>query len=197
LNFCLENRLPIIEDGAYQELCFDESVMPLKALDKNGSVMYLGSSSKTLAPGLRIGWVVADEPIIKRLGDVKMQMDYGASSLSQWTFTEFLNSGLYYEYVKQLKQKLKQRRDNALKVLENNFKDIATWQVPEGGFYIWLTFKNNVQVDQLFEKSVQHKILLNPGDMYDFKHNRSLRLSYAYVNQTEFEQSILILRKII
>ncbi|MFC6176644.1 PLP-dependent aminotransferase family protein [Companilactobacillus huachuanensis] len=198
MNFCIKNRLPIIEDGAYQELCFDgKPALPLKAIDDNGMVMYLGSASKTLAPGLRIGWVIASEPVIQRLGDAKMQMDYGASSLSQLVFAEFLQSGKYDKYLLDLKQTLKRRRDNALLTLKKYFQDIATWDVPIGGFYIWLTFNENVEVDDLFERALDKGILLNPGDIYDFKHNRSLRLSFAYVTSGEFNSAMHSMRTII
>ena len=104
---CAENRLPIIEDSAYHELCYDTKVpLPLKALDQSGSALYLGSASKTLAPGLRIGWVIAPESIVQRLGDIKMQTDYGASSISQWIFAEFLTSGLYRRYLDELRGEL-------------------------------------------------------------------------------------------
>lgn len=198
MDFCIKNRLPIIEDGAYQELCFDDELaLPLKAIDENGMVMYLGSASKTLAPGLRIGWVIASEPVIQRLGDAKMQMDYGASSLSQLVFAEFLKSGKYGCYLTDLKQILKARRDNALEVLEKYFRDVATWDVPIGGLYIWLTFNDVVEVDDLFEKALAKGILLNPGDIYDFKHNRSLRLSFAYVTCEEFTEAMRSMRRII
>lgn len=191
IEFCTKNRLPIIEDGVYQELCFDnEQILPLKAIDDNGMVMYIGSASKTLAPGLRIGWVIAAEPIIQRLGDAKMQMDYGASSLSQLVFTEFLNSGKYDQYLVDLKRILKKRRDNALETLNKYFKNIATWDEPVGGFYIWLTFNDGVEVDNLVDRAIEENILLNPGDIYDFKRNRSLRLSFAYVTCGEFEKAI-------
>lgn len=198
MDFCIKNRLPIIEDGAYQELCFDdESVVPLKAIDDNGMVMYLGSASKALAPGLRIGWVIAAEPIIQRLGDAKMQMDYGASSLSQLVFTEFLQSGMYDEYLVDLKAELRKRRDNALTTLNKYFKDIATWDEPIGGFYIWLTFNENVDVENLFEDALNVGILLNPGDIYDFRKNRSVRLSFAYVTCEEFEKALQKISKLI
>lgn len=198
MEFCVKNRLPIIEDAVYQELCFDDGMepKPLKALDKNGMVMYLGSASKALAPGLRIGWIIASEPVIERLGDAKMQMDYGASSLSQLVFAEFLNSGLYDEYLVGLKKELKKRRDNALRMLEKHFKDIATWGNPIGGFYIWLTFNEDVNVDNLFDDALKEKILLNPGDIYDFKRNRSIRLSFAYVTCEEFDEAIKKIKKI-
>ncbi len=78
IEFCTANRLPIIEDSAYQELCYESNPpRTLKSMDKNGMVIYLGSASKSFVPGLRIGWIIAAEPIVQRLGDVKMQMDYG------------------------------------------------------------------------------------------------------------------------
>lgn len=186
--FCQEHRLPVIEDGAYHELCYDGPVpIPLKAMDQTGTVLYLGSASKTLAPGLRVGWIVAPEPIVQRLGDVKMQMDYGASSVSQWILAEFLTSGRYQAYLSQLKEELCRRRDHALEVLEQTYGDLAKWNRPTGGFYIWLTFQKELSMETLFARAGKAGILLNPGDLYDFGENRSLRLSYAYTSCREFE----------
>ncbi len=67
------------------------------------------------------------------------------------------------------------------------YHGLADWNTPEGGFYIWLTFKDNIPIERLFEKAAKAVILLNPGDMYDFEHNNSLRLSYAYTSCEEFE----------
>ena len=100
LDLCSHYDLPIIEDGAYEELTFDGTPPPsLKSLDTGGQVLYLGSVSKSLAPGLRIGWMIAPEPVAQRLGDVKMQIDYGASSLSQQVLARFLTSGRYAQYL--------------------------------------------------------------------------------------------------
>uniref|UniRef100_UPI0040259CF8 aminotransferase-like domain-containing protein n=1 Tax=Megasphaera sp. TaxID=2023260 RepID=UPI0040259CF8 len=100
LELCSRYDLPIIEDGAYEELTFDGTPPPsLKSLDPGGRGLYLGSVSKSLAPGLRIGWMIAPEPVVQRLGDVKMQIDYGASSLSQQVLARFLTSGRYEQYL--------------------------------------------------------------------------------------------------
>lgn len=198
MGFCAGKRLPIIEDGAYHELFFGGPLPPaLKSLDRTGAVIYLGSASKTLAPGLRIGWMIAPEPMVQRLGDVKMQMDYGASSVSQWILAEFFESGCYDKYLKELREIMRERRDRALEVLEENYRDIARWNVPGGGFYIWLTFKAPIALDRLFKRAAEEGILLNPGDMYDFKSSRSLRLSYAYTNPREFESGARKLLQII
>ncbi|MCI5498650.1 MAG: PLP-dependent aminotransferase family protein [Clostridiales bacterium] len=191
MKFCVDHRLPVIEDGAYQELCWEgPDPTPLKALDQTGSVLYLGSASKTLAPGLRVGWIVAPEPIVQRLGDVKMQMDYGASSVSQWILAEFLTSGRYRQYLSALKETLKKRRDHALAVLEQACGDLAKWNRPTGGFYIWLTFQREISMEKLFVRAGKEGILLNPGDLYDFAENRSLRLSYAYTSCEEFAAGV-------
>lgn len=192
MDFCIANRLPVIEDGAYHELCYEgQQPKPLKSLDKTGMVMFLGSASKCLAPGMRIGWIIAAEPIVQRLGDVKMQMDYGASSISQWVFAEFLSSGLYSSYLSNLNAELRRRRDNALAVLEKYYQNIASWNTPKGGFYIWLTLKVNIHTEQLFERAAKVNILLNPGDIYDFERNNSLR----YLTRIHHATNLKTLRK--
>ena len=160
-------------------------------------VIYLGTASKTLSPGLRIGWLVAPEAVVKRLGDAKMQMDYGASSVSQYIFLEFLKTGMYESYLCKLKNILKQRLDNAMRILEEHFQSIAEWTRPKGGFYIWLTFRQPVKTDLLFNEAIKAGILLNPGDIYDFKANNSIRLSYAYITEDEFKKGAMILKKLI
>lgn len=191
MNFCEERQLPVIEDCAYQELWFDG--MPpesLKQMDQSGMVIYLGTASKTLAPGLRVGWIVASEELVQRLGDVKMQLDYGASSLSQWAFEKFLTSGLYGQYTAKMREEMRQRRDWALEVLDKYGKEFAVWNIPAGGFYIWMTLKQQISMETLFYRAVGDGVLLNPGDIYDFKENHSLRISYSYLGREEFENAI-------
>jgi GntR family transcriptional regulator of abcA and norABC len=197
-DFCSANRLPILEDDAYGELWFDEKPpLPIKSMDKSGMILYTGTISKTLAPGLRIGWLVGPESVVDRLGDVKMQMDYGASSLSQWALTELLESGAYDDYLKTLRIKLKERRDLALDLLERYFADIAEWTAPKGGFYIWAHIKKSIPSDKLFHEALSKNILLNPGSIYDYKENRSIRLSYAYADKKDLETGLQVLSTII
>lgn len=188
LNTCESYRIPIIEDDVYRELWIDEvPPMPLKTKDRNGNVLYLGSISKSLAPGFRIGWVVGPEHVIERLSDIKMQTDYGSSSISQLILAEWISSGFYTEHLEKLRIQLKHRRDKTLQILSENFKDIALWNIPKGGFYIWLKLKCNISMNKLFLEAIKEKILINPGNIYDFSNNQNLRISYSYNSDNEME----------
>lgn len=189
--FCQNRRLPIIEDNAYGELWLDsEPPRPLKTFDKNGMILYLGTVSKTIAPGLRIGWLVGPESVVERLGDVKMQIDYGASSLSQWALAELFSGGYYDSYLTEVRQKLKERRALALRALDEYFKGIADWNVPSGSFYIWLRLRGSVSTDRLFQAALEDNILINPGSIYDYDKNKAIRLSYAYAPEDQLTDGI-------
>ena len=198
-DFCSKHRLPILEDDAYGELYFEGDVppLPIKALDDSGVVLYTGTISKTLAPGFRVGWLVGPESVVNRLADVKMQMDYGASSLSQWALTEIFNSGAYDEYLGKLRLQLKERRGITLEALEKNFSDIAAWDTPTGGLYIWLRVNSKISSDKLFQEALNKNILLNPGSVYDYKENKNIRLSFAYANKEDLAKGIATLGDII
>lgn len=198
MNTAAALRLPILEDGAYQELWLDvPPPQPLKALDRRGSVLHLGTLSKAASPGLRIGWIVGPEPVVRRLADIKMQTDYGASSLSQLAAARWLDGGYHKEHLQSLRMKLRQRRDFMLQLLDAHFGDLATWNPPAGGFYIWLFLKHPVPPRRLFAAALQAGLLLNTGDLYDRSDNSHLRLSYAYASFAEMESGLKILAGII
>jgi GntR family transcriptional regulator, regulator for abcA and norABC len=198
MDVCEQEQLPIIEDDVYRELWIDSPPPPpLKTIDKNGLVLYLGSISKTLSPGLRIGWMVGPKPVIERLADIKMQTDYGSSSLSQWVAAEWLSSGLYHQHLEKVRTELKVRRDVMINSLQKHFFDIATWSVPKGGFYLWLRLLPPISSRKLFEKALEHGILLNPGNVYDHHATQYLRLSYSYASLDELENGIFRLSEVI
>ncbi len=198
IDFCQKERLPIIEDDAYRELWLDEKPpLPLKALDSSGSVIYLGTVSKSLAAGLRIGWLVGPETVVDRLGDIKMQTDYGASSVSQAILETWLSGGYQDRYIEKLRSELRNRRSLVLNILDECMSDIATWDKPTGGFYVWLKLNKTISLKKLFKNAAQEKILINPGQIYDFEDNRFIRLSYSYASLEELKFSIRRLSELI
>lgn len=198
MSWSRDRQVPIIEDDAYRELYFhSKPPNPLKSFDVSGNVLYLGSASKSMAPGMRIGWVVGPEPIINRLGDIKMQTDYGASSVSQWLLTIMLQNKTYSEHLIQLRGKLKLRCDYLLSLLEEHFSDLASWNKPEGGFYIWLKLNTKYPVSQLFDQALKEGVLLNPGYIYSSENNAYIRLSYSYASEVDLKKGLIILSRII
>ncbi|WP_312833575.1 aminotransferase-like domain-containing protein [Sedimentibacter saalensis] len=189
--FCIDNRIPVIEDDAYGDIWLEnEPPKPLKSMDEHGMIIYLGTISKVLAPGLRIGWLVGSESIVNRLGDVKMQTDYGASSVSQWILKEVLCNTNYDQYLKETKIALKNRRDLMISALDKYFKELAVWETPKGGFYIWLVLKREISMEKLFQAAIKEGILLNIGSSYDFNKNNALRLSYSYIDEKDIIDNI-------
>lgn len=110
---CQQTGIPIVEDDVYGDLWFEgDCPQPLKSLEENDNILYISSLSKTVSPGLRVGWIIGKPSVVMHLADLKMQNDYGASSLSQFIATEWLNNPLYHEqHLNYLKQALIERRD--------------------------------------------------------------------------------------
>lgn len=198
LAVCREERLPVIEDDVYRDLWLDcPSPPPLKSMDKSGNVLYLGSMSKTTSPGLRIGWVAGPQSVIERLADIKMQTDYGASSLSQWAAAEWLAGGHYDSALIRLREQLRIRRRAASQALDRHFSGLAEWTVPAGGFYIWLRLNRCVPAKRLFEQALAQGVLLNPGYLYGEQEQRSLRISYSYANPEQLSYAVGLLAQLV
>lgn len=192
---CEREQLPIIEDDVYRELWLDEPPPPpIKTYDRTGNILYLGSLSKSLGPGLRIGWILGPEALIERLADIKMQTDYGSSTLSQYAAAEVIENGTYDLHLTQFREQLRERRQAALALLETHLSDLADWTLPKGGFYIWVKFKQPVPMKQLFQNCLKNNFLINPGELYDQKQPNTFRLSYAYASTEELAQGLAFIR---
>lgn len=198
ISICEKERLPIIEDDVYSELWIDEKPpAALKSLDYAGNVLHIGSVSKTLSPGLRIGWIVGPETVISRLADIKMQMDYGSSSLSQMTVSKWFETGLYHAHLNDMRTALRKRRDFALQLLDHYFSDLGIWDIPKGGYYIWVKIHGKVSMSKVFEEAFNRSVLMYPGYIYGTSENRALRISYSYASFDDLEKGIRVLAEVI
>lgn len=190
--------LPILEDGAYSDLWIDEQPpLPLKARDQEGRVLYVGTLSKSVSPGMRIGWIVGSEPVIQRLADIKMQTDYGSSAFSQQVAARWLLDGYHAEHIAHIQQELRVRRDYTLVLLQRYLSGAADWTAPAGGFYIWLSLREAPTPQKLFQQALDAGVLLNVGQIYDRLDHRHIRLSYAYASLEELEKGIIALARIL
>ncbi|MCL1701700.1 PLP-dependent aminotransferase family protein [Lysinibacillus sp. Bpr_S20] len=184
---CKASRIPIIEDDVYHELLFEAATPPIKSMDASGQVLYIGSVSKTLSPGLRIGWLIGPTTVIERLADIKMQTDYGSSAISQEIVLHWLQTGKYEKHIKSLRKELLCRANFVEGILQESFADIASWSQPKGGFYIWLKFHEPIVDKALFTKLLHRQVLINPGYIYDPNDSQHIRLSYAYATYEELK----------
>lgn len=198
LNLAERAQIPIIEDDVYGDLWIDNPPpRPIKSLDKHGNVLYLGSLSKSLNPGLRIGWIVGPEAVIDRLADLKMQTDYGTSSISQRAAAEWLSSGLYEEHISAVRKELKVRRNAALQALNQHLSRYAEWQQPAGGFFVWVKMKQEISLADLYRKALARGVLINPGRIYSNQKSPHFRLSFANAQVEDIVKGIAVLESLI
>ncbi|MCQ2010899.1 PLP-dependent aminotransferase family protein [Sporolactobacillus sp. STSJ-5] len=187
LAICEKWRVPIVEDDAYRSLELSDetqSPQPLFSLDASHErVIYIGSLSKTVAPGLRIGWIVAPEPVLKRLREAKYQMDHGSDIITQQIAEHYLRSDLWEKQVEQLRHLLEQRRRAMVDLLFANCGGILSFTVPKGGYHLWCRCTPNVSDTKLLEACIKQGVLIVPGTVYG-AHPRFVRLSFA-CNQVE------------
>ncbi len=198
LKICEELNIPILEDDVYRELWLDSPPPPpLKSLETKGQVLYIGSVSKHLSPGLRIGWIVGPKAVIERLSDIKMQVDYGASTLSQIVTEMWFNSPRREEALKAIRDNLRKRRDTALSALNTYMSDLGVWENPRGGFYIWIDLNTQISEEQLFEKAVEAGVLVYPGHVYGTDGGTALRISYSSETDERIIEGIRKLSEVI
>lgn len=134
---------------------------------------------------------------MQRLADVKMQMDYGVSVLTQQVAEELLRTGLYEKGVRNIRSQLTERRDLMMQLLDKYFSEFAEWSVPSGSFFVWVRLKNRVSAEKLFNLALKEKLLIMPGGVYDHGHSSSIRLTYGYLTYEEMEKSTQALADII
>lgn len=196
--FCQNERLPIVEDDAFGELYYDSPPpASLKSMDAGGMVLYLGTFSTILAPGLRVGWLVGPESVITRLADIKMQIDYGASSLSQTIAHTFLKNYDYQLYMDRIRNGLRKRKDHIIRELKKHLSGYATWTEPKGGLHIWITLNKKPDMYKIFYEAVHNKLIIVPGYIYERSMNYSIRLTYSYSDMKDISLGVKKLAEII
>lgn len=159
--------VPIIEDDAYGELRFDGAALPpLKALDEQEVVIYLGSFSKVLSPGLRVGFMIAPTPIMEKLVYAKQAADLHTSVLPQRIAHEFLRQGLLDPHIQKIIDSYRCRRDAMLEAMTRLFPPGVRWSRPEGGIFLWVTLPAGMDAGQLFERAVAQRVVYVPGANY-------------------------------
>ncbi len=193
---CEKLRIPLIEDDPYRELHFNDSYkLPQSLLSltrKAQSIIHIGSVSKTIAPGFRIGWLIGPSSIIERLADAKKQMDLGTSMLTQKIMATYLLSDDNKLNKTKLIEMLTSRRNAMIQALNQYLKGRAEWKNPEGGYFVWLHVATNLTDKELVEKGIKKGLLLFPGSLYGAEKGY-IRLNFALVNEIQIKKGIFLL----
>ena len=192
----------IMEDDVYRDLSF-EGAAPASfyALAHGKQVLSIGSFSKTLAPGLRLGWLLGSEDAIQRcINCGTMQMGGGANPFAAQIVAEYCRSGHWETHILRLRSLYKMRRDIALSALGRYMPSDVGWTHPAGGFFIWLSLPENVFAQHVKRQALQKGVSLVAGEGFfvnpsDGQHN--LRLAYSYTAPDEIDTGIRILAQVI
>jgi 2-aminoadipate transaminase len=159
-----EHEVLIVEDNPYGLLRYDGEPQPtLYSLDGGDYVLYLGTLSKILSPGIRIGWVAAPPPVLEKIGLGKQAADLCTSTLSQYFVREYFGEGRWLEYIADLVGIYRRRRDAMLDALERHFPPQAEWTRPEGGLFLWATLPDYIDTTDLLAKALRDNVAFVPG----------------------------------
>ena len=169
--------IPIIEDDPYGQLRYEgEHIPPLVVLDRTnllrdngyllGNVIYLSTFSKVLAPGLRLGWIVAPPDVITHLVQLKQSTDLHTSSFTQMVAYEVARDGFMEEHVKLIRRVYKERRDAMLEALHNYFPPDVSWTHPQGGLFLWVTMPPGIDTMKLLDTALRQDVAFVPGEPF-------------------------------
>jgi DNA-binding transcriptional MocR family regulator len=181
LEICQSNGILILEDNPYGLLSFEEDVPPaIRSLNDDG-VIYLGSFSKTLAPGFRVGWALAPHAIREKLVLAAEAAILCPSSFSQMVISEYLSQADWKGQIETFRGVYKERRDAMLEALEEHLPDLS-WNVPNGGFYIWCSLPENLDSKAMLPRAVTELVAYTPGTAFfaDGGGRQNIRLSFCY-----------------
>jgi 2-aminoadipate transaminase len=183
LDIAAQHDLLVIEDDPYSEVRFEgDEVRPLKALDKEGRVIYLSTFSKILAPGLRIAWVVAGEEMLQKLTISKQSTDLCTNTFGQWIAREYVARGHLDRQLVKICSLYKRKRDIMLKAMAEHFPEGTTWTKPKGGLFVWATMPQQIDTREMFEQAIAKNVAYVVGSAFypDGGGRNSMRLNFSF-----------------
>jgi DNA-binding transcriptional MocR family regulator len=203
LTICRDAGLLVVEDNPYGLLGFDgDAPTALRALDdaasvgeddeRPGGVIYLGSFSKTFAPGLRVGWVLAPHSVREKLVLANESAVLCPPTFNQMAVAEYLATQPWQEHVKGYREIYRERRDTMLDALEGAMPEGCTWTRPAGGFFLWLTLPDGLDSRALLPRAIQNRVAFVPGTGFyaDGQGVANLRLSYCYPEPERIREGV-------
>lgn len=190
LEICSSLGIPIVEDDPFSLTSFTGNPPPtLKSLDTNNTVIYIGSLSKIVASGLRIGWMVAPQSVITRLAAERQQIDFGMSVLPQRIAARLLSEAYFDQHLVRLRQELLKKRNLLIDALQRELPGEVAYSLPQGGLHLWCKVNPPFHDTLLLEESVKQGVLYYPGTVYGSKAGY-VRFTYARPHEDEIDLGI-------
>jgi DNA-binding transcriptional MocR family regulator len=192
LDICAAYDLLIVEDNPYGLLRYEgDPIRPLRA-EESERVIYLGSFSKTLASGLRVGWALAPHAVRAKLVLAAESAVLSHSMLSQLVVREYLATQPWREQIKSFRELYRDRRDAMLSALPEMMPDGCSWTHPAGGFFVWLTLPEGLDSKAMAPRAIAGRVAYVPGTGFyaDGTGHRHLRLSFCYPEPTRIREGV-------
>ena len=199
LDICRSEKIFIVEDNPYGLLGFDRPSPNAMRSEDSENVIYLGSFSKTIVPGFRIGWALVPQSLKEKLVIASESSILCPSNFSQMAIASYLANQPWREQIASFCALYKVRRDAMLSALDAYFPKAATWTKPAGGFYVWVTLPPEIDTKAMVPKAIAAKVAYVPGTAFyaDGFGSWSLRLSYCYPTPERITQGVMALSKVV
>ena len=199
LDICRSEKIFIVEDNPYGLLGFDRPSPNAMRAEDSENVIYLGSFSKTIVPGFRIGWALVPQSLKEKLVIASESSILCPSNFSQMAIASYLANQPWREQIASFCALYKVRRDAMLSALDAYFPKAATWTKPAGGFYVWITLPPEIDTKAMVPKAIAAKVAYVPGTAFyaDGFGSWSLRLSYCYPTPERITQGVMALSKVV
>ena len=188
-----ERELLILEDNPYGLLRFEGEPLPtLRSLDGGDFVISLGTFSKILSPGLRLGWSLAPSPVLAKMNIGKAASDLNSSALTQLFVATFFRDGDWRGYVEEQNAVYRARRDVMFEALEKFLPPTATWTRPAGGLFVWVTLPDGLDTTDLLAKALSHNVAFVPGRAayLDGRGGNAMRLNFSGVDEDAIREGV-------
>ncbi|RLE27857.1 MAG: aminotransferase [Acidobacteria bacterium] len=193
-------EVPVIEDSPYAEVRFEgQSVPPLKSLEGNEWVVFLGTFSKVFCPGLRLGWLSAAPELFQKYVFVKQAADLHTSTLGQMQLAGYLETYGLDRNIQGVIDLYRSRRDVMLRTMEAEFPDGITWTRPEGGMFLWITLPESLNAREILELCLVEDVAFVPGGAFfpNGGHENTLRMNYSTSSTERIEEGVKRMAKVL
>ncbi len=190
---------PIVDDNPYGEIRFMGKDLPsLKAIGKE-QVIELGTFSKLISPGLRIGWIASNrqvQPIIERM---KQALDLHTNTFCQYVIAEFAAAGHLESHIELIKKEYGKKRNFIIEMLKKYLSDYTTWTTPEGGLFLWVKLLDNISATEMLPRAIDAGVAYVPGKFFysEKQDDTTMRLNFCYATEENIELGIKRLANVI